>query len=283
MKTLDPVDEAARLSEIDFPGFTTKLILDVFDGLVASQLRQQEAYAELLQDVSKTLEEYINATQDDIPGEQILQVLSRVFLPVGGTGDPQDDGDGQQAEEPQALQLVEHTPTAEEVEALAEQFGKETTGDAGSKSVSLDAGGEMVAITEGGALSSDAVDLLMTAVARRLAANRYDLLQNMVQQGMLRLVVERGEIETRMTFNATRSTYYSRYASHYDRRDFNFRAKASTGKALSKWIKASAAVDYSRVRVSTASEAQRDVSGTSVNIFGGVKVWFKSDYRPLGS
>ena len=145
MKTLDPVDEAARLSEIDFPGFTTKLILDVFDGLVASQLRQQEAYAELLQDVSKTLEEYINATQDDIPGEQILQFLSRVFLPVGGTEDPQD-GDGQQAEEPQALQLVEHTPTAEEVEALAEQFGRETTGDAGSKSVSLDAGGEEVAI-----------------------------------------------------------------------------------------------------------------------------------------
>ena len=73
------VTEAARLNEIGFPEFTAKLITDTFDALVSANMRQTEAYVELLTLVSKSLTQFINDTKDDIGGELILQFLARVL------------------------------------------------------------------------------------------------------------------------------------------------------------------------------------------------------------
>ena len=67
------------LAEIGFPEFTSKLITDVFDSLIAANIRQTEAYVELIQAVSKSLTEYINDTKDDISGDMILQYLARIL------------------------------------------------------------------------------------------------------------------------------------------------------------------------------------------------------------
>lgn len=75
------VTEAARLDEIGFPEFTTKLITDVFDALVSANIRQTESYVELLQAVGKSLTAYINDTKDDIDGAQILQFLAAIAPP----------------------------------------------------------------------------------------------------------------------------------------------------------------------------------------------------------
>ncbi len=73
------VSEATRLGEIKFPEFTSKLITDVFDALIAANIRQTEAYVELLKAVSKSLSEYINDTKDDISGDMVLQLLAKVL------------------------------------------------------------------------------------------------------------------------------------------------------------------------------------------------------------
>ena len=75
------VTEAARLDEIGFPEFTCKLVTDVFDALVSANIRQTEAYVELLKAVSQSLKDYINTTKDDIDGDQILQFLAQVLPP----------------------------------------------------------------------------------------------------------------------------------------------------------------------------------------------------------
>ena len=54
----EAVELATHLPEIGFPEFTTKLVSDVFDSLIASNLRQTEAYVELLKQTGKTLKDF---------------------------------------------------------------------------------------------------------------------------------------------------------------------------------------------------------------------------------
>ena len=75
------VTEATRLSEIGFPEFTTKLVTDVFDALIAANIRQTQAYVELLREISKSLKEFINDTKDDIGPQELLQFLAAVLPP----------------------------------------------------------------------------------------------------------------------------------------------------------------------------------------------------------
>jgi hypothetical protein len=249
------VTEAARLDEIGFPEFTTKLITDVFDALVSANIRQTESYVELLSAVGKSLTAYINDTKDDIDGAQIMQFLAAVLPPADPEGESAtkvEVGESLNAGEASALNTALALP-GEETPDVA------TTGE----------------------ITQTAFEAIMEAVAKRIAANKYDLLQEMVRQGILRLVVENGEIETRLTFTTYGSTFAANRSSDYSRKDFNFRAKAKTGFALSKWVNASASTSYNSVRVRTTTSEDRDTSGSQVQIYGGVKIRFKTDYLPL--
>jgi len=249
------VDEAARLPDIHFPEFTAKLITDTFDAIVAANLKQTEAYVELVKAISKSLTEYVNDTKDDISGAEILEFLA-VLLP------PPDPN-------PQNLptKVAEgSTLTADEATKLA-------------NAVTLPGGTPPTVPTT--ALTASDMATIKDIVAQRLAANKYTLLKEMVKMGMLRLVVEKGVIETRLTFTTTASSFYQRNSSSYNSRQFAVNAAAKTGSFLSKWVSASASTKYTSVTVRTTNETQRDISGSTVNIFGRVEINFKTDYQPL--
>ncbi|MFA9432178.1 hypothetical protein [Egicoccus sp. AB-alg2] len=249
------VDQAARLDEIGFPEFTTKLVTDVFDALVASNLRQTESFAELLGAVGKELSEYIDDTKDDIGGEEILQFLAAVA--------PPDTDDGS---EPSKVR-VGGTLDGDDADALNTALAVP--------------GEEIPDVASSGAVDQAAFDAIVEAAARRLAANKYDLLSEMVRQGLLRLVVETGTIETRLTFTTYGSTFSARNSRDYTRRATAFRAQARTGSVLSKWVSASGSASRTSVAVRTTSEQDRDTSGSRVQIYGGVTINFKTDYLPL--
>ncbi len=253
------VDEATRLSEIGFPEFTTKLITDVFDALVSANLRQTESYVSLLQAVGKSLKDFVNDTKDDIDGAQILQFLAAV-------------APGPSEEEPTKV-AVGKTLSSDEADRINKALA--LSGDAG-----VDGDNKVVPTTQ---IDQAAYDKILEAVARRIAANKYDLLKEMVKQGMLRLVVEEGLIETHLTFHTYASSFYNKRKADYHRDAFKFRAKVRTGSLLSPWVKASASASYSNVNIRTTNETQQDRSGSSVNIFGLVRIKFKTDYLPLNN
>ncbi len=265
--TSEAVSQATRLSEIGFPEFTTKLITDVFDALVSSNLRQTQAYIELLQETSKTLSGFINDTKDDISGEMLLDFLATV-LPA----DSEDDG--------QVTALVQ---VGEEATLDADQLTTLNNALVLPAEAGLVAEGDMLANNQIKAASSNKYNYntILDAVAKRVAANKYDLLKEMVKLGILRLVVERGEIETRLTFSTYGSSFSRDTLSKYNRKDFEVKAKAKTGKLISKWVEASASTKYTDVKVSTSNSTNQDSSGANVNIIGGVKIIFKTDYLPL--
>ena len=254
------INTAARLDEIGFPEFTTKLVSDVFDSLIAANLRQQAAYIELLQATAKSLKVFINDTKDDIGAPEILQFLSAVTPPA----------DPETADNLSKI-AVGNSLTAGDVSALNDAL--KTPTDAGVTNDNT--------VASAGNLTAARVDQIMDAVAIRLSVNKYDLLQQMVKQGVLRLVVEDGVIETRLSFRTYGADYFSQTDKTANRKAFAFRAKAKTGGFLSGWVKAQASTSYTNVKVRTIDTRSRSVTNTTVNIFGGVKINFRTDYLPL--
>ena len=258
MATAEAVNQASRLSEIGFPEFTAKLVTDVFDALVSANMRQTEAYISLIKEVGKSLTQYINDTKDDIGGDEIMQFLALVAPPENASGDSSDA----------SKVKIGNTLTSDEAPAIQQAVnipGVNLNDNAASA----------------GAINQAAYDKIMNAVANRIAANKYDLLKEMVKQGILRLVVENGVIETRLTFTTYGSSFYQSKSTDYNRSSFSFKAKAKTGGLVSLWCKASASTAYNSVKVSTAEKVNQDRSGSRVNIFGMVQINFKTDYLPL--
>lgn len=250
---------AKQIEEIGFPEFTTKLVGDTFDALIAANIRQQQAYIELLQATSKSLTDYINDTKDDITPEEIVQLFSAI-VPVAS---PTTDG-------PPTDLVVGGSLDAEAArgvnEALAISDGSATSNDA---------------VAQSGAITQTRYDALVEAAAKRIAANKYTLLQEMVRLGMLRMVVTDGTIETRLNFRAYGSDSFAKHTSDATRTSFAVRAQAQTGGLVSLWVKASASTAYSRVRVQTASTAENSRSSVDVQMMGGVRINFRTDYLPV--
>ena len=257
--TTAAVTEAARLEEIGFPEFTAKLITDTYDALVAANLRQQGAYAALLASVTQSLMFYINSTKDDIGGDQILKLLA-------AAAPPRDPSSGN------PTQITTGQPlNADEANALNDAL---ETKDAGIQNDNKVAAAK-------NSLTDAEVTTISEAAAKRLAANRYDLLKEMVKQGVLRLVVESGTIESRLTFTTYGSTFYERNSATYNTQGFDFRASARSGPITSLFTNMAASLEIINMTVRSASDTQRDISGSSVQIFGRVEVNFKTDYQPL--
>jgi hypothetical protein len=248
------VNQAARLGEIGFPEFTCKLVTDVFNALIAANITQTKAYVELLQAVSKSLSDYINDTKDDISGEMILQFLANVL--------PDDtDKSGTKVRVGATLD----TSDAEKLnKALVVPGVVDTPG-----------------ITASPISDKSALDTILEVVAKRIAADKYTLLQQMVKLGVLRLVVEHGTIETKLTFTTYGSSFYESQKSNYNTKAFSVRASTGTGGLTSLFVKASASTSFNTLTVSTAKETNRDISGSQVQIYGHVQIDFKTDYQPM--
>ncbi len=247
------VTEATRLDEIKFPEFTAKLVTDVFDALIAANIRQTNSYIDLLQAVSKSLNQYITDTKDDIGGELLLQFLVKVL--------PDKDNGGTKVK-------VGATLTSDEATKL-------------NNALVVPGVQDSPGVTTAPITDKTALDSILSAVATRIAADKYTLLKEMVKMGVLRLVVEHGVIETKLTFTTYGSTFFESTKTDYNTSSFSTRASAGTGSITSLWVNASASTSFYTMRVSTAKETNRDISGSQVQIYGHVQIDFKTDYQAL--
>lgn len=263
------IDNATRLSEIGFPEFTAKLITDTFNAITTSYIDQMAQYVNVVQTVSQTLQDYINNTQDDITADEINGFL----VAVGGLNDA-------------ALNFLlgdpATSPQLSAAEATAINDAVALPAAAGPSSAPASAGG----------LSASKRTTIAQAIARRIASNKYDLLQTMVRQGILRLYVDNGSIETRLTFSTYGQVVSSSSKTFRKRAEESQAFGAGVGTGFGVFAGAAGTLtaagvgggfSKSTLTVSTAKESQRDVSGSRVQIFGRVKLNFKTDLLPLAA
>jgi len=258
------VTEATRLGEIGFPEFTAKLAKDVFDALLAATLRQMEAYSELVAATAKTLREYVEENKHLVSGEEVWDWLVKNLPgPAGSVAANPTPGDATLVRV--GVRLTE-SGDVKEITKIREKTGLPDWSPSGTDN----------------SLTADDVDTITAKVRVIIAGNRYTLLKEMVRMGIIRLVVDYGEIETRLTFTTYGESLAQRTATSLNTRAFVATANVQTGKAISKWVKVSAAANYTSVSVRTTSSIDREVSGSKVDIYARVFIRFKSDYQALG-
>lgn len=252
----DAVSQAARVGEIGFADFTAQLVRDVFKAILDTNIEQTRVYIDLVERVAQGLATFITTTKDDIGPDEIAAFIA--LLP-----DTINLEAGQSLTQGQADAINDATRTPD------------AAGAANNNRVA--AAGQLDAAT---------VTRIRDAIATRIASNRFTLLQTMVRQGITRLVIDHGLIESRLTFN----TYSRATAQQTSRNVSNFGAAGGGGVGLLGGafggvggLGAAGGLGYAGyiLTTTTTNTLDRDVSGSSVQIYGRVKISFKTDYVPL--
>jgi len=276
---------------VNFPGFVSGLIQGVFHSIVDSSIQQMEAYAKLVADVSKSLNQFRDDNTTDNQGrDHLVDQFPDLFQISTDGGDAFGDfgGDGASAPQPRAV--------------LRENVDERSAVDRLNRSLPLDK-----PLT---GLDDDVVEAALVPAARtQLATGRQQLLATMVMMGINRIVVTDGKISAKVVFDfkasdnrrfassatkfdyakdsagnlQTTSTYsgdyegkseggsYSKSADSEDRRDASYYSKGSY-----KYSQQPVVTLQSTSKLMDDSQLQ-----TKASLTGSVEVNFKSDYLPL--
>jgi len=291
------IDTAARFGEIPFVEFTKELVTGVFDSLVEAHILQIEEYANFVNSLTQDLSTYINNTQDGVTFDQISDFVLNYELPkvedaalttiLGQLQSPQNaapalaNPDPTQPATPATWWGGLINALAPAVTNLVDKV-KDPTAIAGINALNE----YNNAVLAGGTIAANVMPTykeITNSIAALIASNKYGLLQTMAKQGVMRLVVTEGEIETKITFSTWNTSSSGTDTSHVDDTKTKTKDKKVVGGGIIGLFRAKKKHKETNriITVNTAKSYQRDSSGTKVDIFGRVLIKFKTDYAPL--
>ena len=253
----------ALVEGVNFPAFVGGLIDGVFNSIVTTSIKQMEAYAEMVKNVSKSVDQYMkdNVTEDN----------ARDFLT-------------EKYPDHLELDLAGEKPALKPKEGADESNMPDFFADLGLK----------MPITS---LDQDTVEQQLVPAARqRIAMDRQQLLATMVMMGINRLVVTNGTIEASCFFELDTTDMRKRHDdkhTEFDRtttttrdtthtRDREYSGFWGTPKGKDNWFTKTSSNDVAKFNVKTSST--RDSEETlkmHAELGGKVKVNFKSDFFPM--
>ena len=285
------VEQAKTFVEgINFPGFVSGLIQGVFHSIVQSSIEQMEAYAKLVADVSKSLNQFRDDNTTDNQGrDHLIEQFPDLFqLSMGDDAFGDFGGDGNAPPQPRVT--------------LREDVDEKSAVDRLNRALPLDK-----PLT---GLDDELVEALLVPAARtQIATGRQQLLATLVMMGINRIVVTDGKISAKVVFDfkasdsrklaysATKFDHekdqygnlqlsrgysgdyegkseggsYSKSADSEDRRDGSYYAKGSYKYSEQPVVRA----------ITTKKLMDDSQLSAKAQLTGAVEVNFKSDYLPL--
>jgi hypothetical protein len=257
----------ALVRKVDFPKFVSGLIQGVFSAIVDSSIRQMEAYAELLANVAKTVDQF---AQDNITDNNARDYLVQRFPGRLGIGDAA-----------RAEGFAEGDPAPPTPRVVA--TGEDPAADARRISQELNLPRP---ITD---LSDEAQEAELVRQAKlQMARNRQQLLASMVILGINRIVVTDGLINAKVLFDMRASDRARRTASASMNDTQQEASRAATSVGYGSWfspVSASASAETSSEHVATVESSVDETSESKAEVkaklSGEVRVNFKSDYFPM--
>jgi hypothetical protein len=227
---------------IAFPTFVADLIRGTYQAIVEASIQQMEAYANLLANVAKTVDQFMSDTITDNAGRNYL--ASRYpghFSLDTSSGAPRLRVKATDLPKPNFQQDLD---IPEDVE-LDDQSAEET---------------------------------LMPAARRQLARQRQSLLSTMVMMGINRIVVTSGHIRAQMGFHImAHDTGKAATSSSLDEQDTEFTAFSG----FFGFGGGAGGAYHSLTYVSTTQKDSSDDLKVNADLTGEVEVKFKSDYLPI--
>jgi len=245
------VDALGRaISTVDFPGFVAGLIQGVFQAIVDASIQQMEAFAELVKNVSKSVDEYM---RDNITPNQARDYLTDRYpeqLQLDITGD-----------EPKVV------PKPEANDSPLPDFFKDLGLDFPVDSLDED-------VTE---------EVLVPAARQQMAIDRQRMLLMMVLMGINRLVVTDGSIKAAVIFDLKATDLVSQSSTAATTFDSTTNTRSKSG-FFSGWFSPSWKQDTkTNFNVTTSQTASSEASDElKTKLTGDVTVRFRSETYPLG-
>lgn len=252
---------------VDFPKFVSGLIQGVFKAIVDSSIDQMKAYGTLLANVAKSVGEYAN---DNISMNNGRDWLAQKY--------------------PDAIKVEEGSGS-----------GAFAVGDSPAPQPRITATGEnpeeaLRRISQDLQLAQPVTDIsdeeqearLVQAARLQMAKSRQQLLASMVMLGINRIVITDGLIKAKVHFHMEGKDVLSRgyTASTADRNEL--RTQTGVSASYGGWfspVDASVSSEIDTLSVSTAESKSQENSASEAKVeadlYGEVKVNFKSDYFPM--
>lgn len=260
------------VADVNFPAFVGGLIDGVFNSIVTSSIKQMEAYAELVKNVAKSVDEYMK--------DNVSENNARDFL-LDKYPNHLD------------LDLKADAPRIKTKQGFDEQALPDFFKDLGLPAPVH-------------ALDDDTCEqILVPGARRRIAMDRQQLLATMVMMGVNRLVVTNGTIEASCLFELDTTDAQHRNTtstSDFERRKENnqewnddgsssrssksgggwFSSKSGQAESKGSWYNRGSSKDTTNFKITTVRTADDEQRVQMHAQLGGkVKVNFKSDYFPM--
>lgn len=159
---------AAMLGAVNFPGFVASLVQGTFQAIVDASIQQMEAYANLLQEVAKTVDSFMSDNiTDDMARDHLADNYGDIFQRDVSTGQPN-------------LVVDPNTVQSGGLPSFLQDLGFDSPMD----------------------IDEQAVDNVIVPQTRHnLAELRHQTLSTMVMMGINRVVVDDGEINAKLIFH----------------------------------------------------------------------------------
>jgi hypothetical protein len=270
------------IADVNFPAFVGGLIDGVFNSIVTTSIKQMEAYAEMVKNVSKSVDQYMK--------DNVTENHARDYLADRYPGHLQVDITGEQ-------------PRLKPKEGMDENNMPDFFADLGLKAP----------VTS---LDEDNVEAdLVPAARRRIAMDRQQMLATMVMMGVNRLVVTNGSIEASCMFELDTSDVRTRgrtrtadFESNRERGtewgadqrvntkwsgsvdttykpgdEFELKSKRDwSGDYTSGWYSKGTSKDTAKFKMTTVDTSNdNETINLHAQLAGKVKVNFKSDHFPM--
>jgi hypothetical protein len=288
-------ETAAQLEKIGFVEFTVSLVRGVYEVIVEASIDQLKAYADLVNSVAKTLDQYqIDVVGEDV-GEQHEKADSYIEEVLGfeikdapsSTDEIELNGDQQEA-------LKEHfsgiTITINEGETDEGETDEGET-DEGEKTIEE--------ATAGGTITLDDLRAFVIEKLKENAKDSYNLMVTILKIGMQKVVVTNGQIRTKLTFHVDATDTYSKTSMDYSSksRSWGVRggvrggigkrrrqgilgkfARATMGKFIGGGI--SGGYGSQKLNVAVVNEKSTAATNVTIDIIGEVNIFFRTETFP---
>ena len=258
----------AMVKKVDFPKFVGGLIKNVFQAIVESSIEQMRAYGELIANVSKTVDSFM---QDNISAGAGRDWLAQKYPDALGV-ETRTGAGAFDAASPAPQTTANLVARGENTEVRLAEISHE-----------MNLNPPVTDITD-----ADAELRLVTAARLQMAKSRQQLLASMVMLGINRIVVTDGSITAKVVFDMRADDKAKRQytASMHD--EEASRTKESLGASFGGWfspVSASAGYESEQSHVATVGTAVDETSESKAEVkaklSGEVRVNFKSDYLPM--
>jgi hypothetical protein len=237
------------VQKVNFPSFVGGLIDGVFNAIVTSSIKQMEAYAELVKNVSKSVDQYM---KDNITPNQ-----ARDFL-------------------------VDKYPGHLELDLSDEQAGPKVKPKEGADEDNMpDFFADLGLQDPVQSLDQDTIEeQLVPAARQRLAMDRQQMLATMVMMGINRLVVTNGSIKASCLFRLdTTDRVKAAFSKQAQEEDWQYQRR---GHGFWGWFSPTSGVEMASFSVQTnQSEDSEATSKLHADLSGKVDLNFKSETFPL--